>query len=360
MAVFREVTGKLGTKTQAIIRMDGHFLSRVFSAKRDAEAWSKRTEVAIETSSAHKPFIKADHLASKRVATAQVLELVPNVKWKLFKVLEFYGKNITVKKKGYAQEERRIRQWQRRNIAQLSFCDITKDHLQKHVDARVANGLSGSTVRHEIMLLRAIYRDAKKVWKLDIANPCNEVELPRPEHHRERRFEDGHGDASNEEQRLRDALASYNRGDELIDLLDLAIESGLRRSELLYLRVKHIRTSNSLTRVELEDSKSGKPRRVVLSSKAQEIVFRRLKDKDASSRLFSVSESALARFWAQARKDANITGLRWHDLRHEALSRMASKGLHIGELQAQAGHSTPAMTLKYVTVRPQDIANKLG
>ena len=361
MATFITLQGKKGIKTQAVIRTQGHNLSRVFSLKRDAEAWAKRTEVAIECSTKERPFVKFDHLPKKTETepTVQVSLDLPHIRWTLSKALDHYGQTITKKKKGYAQELRRIAQWQRLPLVNKLLSELTTAHIQSFIDRR-ASEVSGSTVRHDVMLIRALYRDARKIWKLDIPNPCVGAELPRPAHHRERRLEDARGVTDqDEEHRLREALSSYNRGDELTDLLDLAIETGLRRSELLYLRVKHIRTSAGLTRVELEGSKSGRPRRVILSLRAREIIFRRLKDKDENSRLFSVSESALARFWIQARKEAKVEGLRWHDLRHEALSRMASKGLNIEQLQAQAGYTTPTMILRYFPVCYQDIADKL-
>jgi len=49
-------------------------------------------------------------------------------------------------------------------------------------------------------------------------------------------------------------------------------------------------------------------------------------------RFISPAKLALARMWTAARCEAGIAGLRWHDLRYEALSSMASKGLHVGEL----------------------------
>ena len=52
--------------------------------------------------------------------------------------------------------------------------------------------------------------------------------------------------------------------------------------------------------------------------------------------------------------------VRFHDLRHEALSRMAGMGLTIGELQAQSGHTTAQILLRYVNARAGDIAKKLG
>jgi integrase len=64
--------------------------------------------------------------------------------------------------------------------------------------------------------------------------------------------------------------------------------------------------------------------------------------------------------WRRMREKTGITNLKIHDLRHEALSRMAEKGLHIGELKAQSGHKTAQTLLRYVNAVPANIAQKLG
>ena len=365
MATIKECAGTKGTKYQSIVRRGSHHLSRVFFRKGDAEKWGFKVELAIENGTKAKPFIKEDYLQEKARAKSNVSVTLPNEGWSVADALEFYGRTISVEKKGWAQELRRIKQWRGRLISKKALGELTTADLQGHVDARkrqvTSKGtrLSGNTIRSEIMLLRAMYRDAKNEWKLDLLNPCVDVILPKPNPHRERRLKDGRGNQAGEYDRLYASLADYNRGDELCDLFDLAIGTALRRSELLYLRVRHCETIDGVAVVRLPDSKSGKPREVYLSPKAEEIINRRISGKQESDRLFSVSHTALTRFWLMARRKAEVVGLRWHDLRHEGLSRMASAGLHLRELQAQAGHSTPAMTMKYVTIKPKDVADKL-
>ena len=63
--------------------------------------------------------------------------------------------------------------------------------------------------------------------------------------------------------------------------------------------------------------------------------------------------------WRSAREKTGITDLHFHDLRHEALSRMASKGLNLGELKAQSGHRTTAILANYLNALPSDVAKKL-
>jgi integrase len=78
------------------------------------------------------------------------------------------------------------------------------------------------------------------------------------------------------------------------------------------------------------------------------------------ARLFRLNVPAVEYRWKLARKAAGVTGLRWHDLRHEGLSRMAEKGLTLGELKAQSGHRTAQVLLGYVNAKAAEVARKLG
>lgn len=363
MAVLRTQQTAAGRKIQAIVRKGGFSLSRVFWRKGDAQDWARRVEDAVASATPDRPFDRKSWLplSAEEAWEGSFDDSKPHDGWTLDRALEHYGRHVTPSKKGARQEFGRIAQWRTRPLARKKLGQVTAADVQAHVSARLAEGRSGSTIRHDVMLLRALYRDAVKVWKVQgLSNPCMGADLPPPAAHRERRLEDGHGEGGGEEERLRAALARRPRGGELVDLFDLATTTGLRLSELLPLRASNVRSARGISRIEIGDSKNSQPRRVVLDSTAEGIARRRTAGKKPDERLFTLSESARARAWTAARREAGVTGLRWHDLRHEALSRMAGKGLHVGELQAQSGHRTAAVLLRYVNARSGDIAKKLG
>ena len=125
------------------------------------------------------------------------------------------------------------------------------------------------------------------------------------------------------------------------------------------LKKEHIRREDGETVIRLPDSKSGQPRRVVLSERARRILVRRARGKAADERLFSLSGDGVQYRLELARTSAGLPHVRFHDLRHEALSRAAAQGLTIGELQAQSGHATAQILLRYVNARVGDIGKKL-
>jgi len=85
-----------------------------------------------------------------------------------------------------------------------------------------------------------------------------------------------------------------------------------------------------------------------------------LRNGDGERRLLRLDGNQVDYRWRTARKVAGVKGLHFHDLRHEGLSRMAEKGLTIGELAEQSGHRTAQVLLRYVNARVSEVSRKLG
>ena len=73
----------------------------------------------------------------------------------------------------------------------------------------------------------------------------------------------------------------------------------------------------------------------------------------SSERIFPVSDVAVRQAWDRLRKRSNLDDLTFHDLRHEAISRMFEKGLNISEVMAVSGHRTASQLFRYVQITPK-------
>ena len=369
MAVFRKAKSKRGVRWQAVVRKRGHSLIRTFARSDDARGWASAVESAITNATTTKLFKPQDWLhaagaAREAEAAAMILgDAYPNPyqHWTLGRACRHYRETITPQKKGEKQETRRLLAWERHPLASKRLADLTASNVQAHVDARLAAGRSASTVRLEVLLLSALYKHAADGWNLAVPNPMGAVKLPSPAAGRQRRLEDAHGDDEGEEDRMRAALLNLSSGQEMVDLMDVALETGMRLGEILDLRKGQVRRIRGIRVLERPDSKNGHPRRVTLSKRAAAVLDRCAEAvDDPDRRLFQLSYYQVSGRWGRARKTAQIHGFRFHDLRHESLSRMAAVGLTIGELQAQSGHRTAQILLRYVNAKPADIAKKLG
>ena len=74
--------------------------------------------------------------------------------------------------------------------------------------------------------------------------------------------------------------------------------------------------------------------------------------------VFVVSANAVRLAWERLRRRAGL-GLRFHDLRHEAVSRFFEKGLSLPEVAAISGHKDPRMLMRYTHPKAEAIAVKL-
>jgi integrase len=145
------------------------------------------------------------------------------------------------------------------------------------------------------------------------------------------------------------------RGERLMEACDLqfrplvewAIETALRRREILGLQQRDIRGRVAF----LRETKNGKPRAVPLSSKALLLT---------EAIPFPFSPDQVRRRWIRACREAGIANLHFHDLRHEATSRLFEKGLSHFEVMAVTGHSSTQMLRRYCHFRPEELAKKLG
>ena len=79
-----------------------------------------------------------------------------------------------------------------------------------------------------------------------------------------------------------------------------------------------------------------------------------------SGKLFPIPKPTLRGLWSRACRRAGISNLHFHDLRHEATSRLFEKGLNIMEVSDITGHKDLKMLKRYTHLKAEDLALKLG
>ncbi|MDB2498914.1 site-specific integrase [Alphaproteobacteria bacterium] len=160
--------------------------------------------------------------------------------------------------------------------------------------------------------------------------------MPKSNPPRERRLKAG------EFERLKIA-AEKSRSWYLWPVVVLAVETAMRRSEILGLHWEHIDLDRKAAFLPM--TKNGSSRWVPLSEAA---VAKLSKAPRNTDRPFPVTDVAFRQAWDRLRHRANITDLTFHDLRHEAISRMFDNGIKIHEVMAVSGHRTASQLFRYV------------
>ncbi|WP_300635795.1 site-specific integrase [Pseudomonas sp.] len=143
---------------------------------------------------------------------------------------------------------------------------------------------------------------------------------------------------------------------ELPVIIELAVETAMRRSELVMLRKDQVRGRVAF----LEDTKNGERRSVPLSKRAVELLDG-LPTPIDGGRFFHLKLDSVSNYFALAHiVKAKIKDLRLHDMRREATSRLFERGLSMMEIASITGHKTLSMLKRYTHLCPNDLAEKLG
>jgi integrase len=260
----------------------------------------------------------------------------------LLKAIERYEQEITPKKKGAKVELTRINKLKTTSIVKKSIYAIHPSDVLEVLDEI---GFSENNKRKYASLISHIFKTAKQEWRMNVHNPvAGEITLPSNGKPRDRRLKEG--ELEQLEKQLTGQLKQYFR---------LAIETGMRRSELLTLTWDQVDLKK--VTIWLTDTKNGESRAVPLSTKAR-LALEELKGLD-KDKVFTITPSQLRKGWEKVRAQSNLGDLRVHDLRHEATSRFFEKGLNVIEAASITGHKSLAMLKRYTHLNPSDLAKKL-
>ncbi len=333
---------------QVKISIGGFPVSGTFDTLAEARAFrdSKRAAVALDPD--------AKRVLESRVKKSEVRAM------SLSKALERYENEVTPTKKGAEVEKSYIRKINRHAIAKKSIYLITPEDVISflHDLKRDSDGpmkglaLTGETKRKYASLISSLFEISRKRWRLAVTNPVRDIELPPPCKSRKRRLE---GD---EEKRLIEALRT-SRNQLMLPLVQLAIETAMRQGELLKLKWEDLRLSKDHGTAQLRDTKNGDDRIVPLSSKAVAILST-LPYPINGGQVFRMTKNSVRTAWDYACKRAQIKDLRFHDLRHEATSRLFELGLDKIEAASITGHKTLQMLKDYTHLRAEKLARKLN
>ena len=282
--------------------------------------------------------------------------------------------------------------WLHKPLAQVKTVDI-----EGFINDRLET-VEPSTVDREIDRLKDVFKVATEVWDYPLAkNPMNAVRRPKYFNERDRRI------APKEETALLQALGQLDEGRAVeqrlrelaeADLMDRDFSSGSVRKKSLAARRVQLRPVAEETaqvvpylqvfyafqvmtaarrgetlgltweRVNFEaktaylpETKNGRSRKLALR---QDLVDLLRELPRETEHVFPIGLDYLVGAWSKACKLARVEDLRIHDVRHEALSRLAETGkFTLPELQLFSGHRDLRMLMRYAHLCASRLAGKL-
>ncbi len=321
---------KRGAKWQVQVRRQGAApLSRTFTTKRDAEAWAKSAETDIERG----------ELPRKRTGFPTLDALLCR-----------YREEVTPTKRSCRVESARIGKLCRNALSRIPIDKLTPSLLGAYRDDRLKE-VSGETVRQDLVLMRQVIEVARHEWRYSLpTNPVDAVRKPKPAAARTRRL------TAEDQERITKALAT-TRNPLIESAIAFAIETAMRRGEILRMEWSHVEWTAEL--LIIPTTKNGHPRTIPLTSAAL-AVLRRVQGLAMSDQwVFPVAAEAFKTSWRRLIERSAVSDLRFHDLRHEAVSRLFEAGLSLPEVSLISGHRDPRQLMRYTHLDAKRIGQKL-
>ena len=232
-----------GKSWNAQVRVAGwQSFTKSFGKKSDAVRWVQELEQTLKNSPL--PRVNANDVS-------------------LLDLLQRYGLEVSSQLKGSEKELYKLNLYARHPIAQNRLSNLTPLHFEHLRDERLKQVSSG-TVHADFMLLRRVFKTALRKWGYGLSsNPIEQVQIPSPHKPRKRRL------IGDEKERLL-AGASSQRNIYITPIIEFAIETGMRRSEILNLRWVDVDLDSGFA--SLFDTKNGEDRRVPLTKTARNVL----------------------------------------------------------------------------------------
>lgn len=232
--------------------------------------------------------------------------------------------------------------------------EITSPFLADFVSSRKRAGVTDTTIRRDLGFLSSVLSMAI-VWGWISTNPVTRnAKKPLRESRPRTRFL-----SRAEFERLYAASS-----DDLRPVIVLAVETGMRKEEMLGLLIRNIDLRKR--EVHLDETKTGAPRRVPLSDKAIETITTVLSAprRPHSAYLFCKGDGSRIlcnkKGFRAACARAKIDDFRFHDLRHTFASWWVQSGGDLYKLSRVLGHRTLQMSARYGHLRTDDLHDELA
>lgn len=266
----------------------------------------------------------------------------------LHAALQRYIYEHTPRLKHPKQERNRAKAIQKRDLANLSLAAIKPKDIADYIRTReVGDKVSANTIRLDLTVISRTYLAAIQEWGMDyLANPVKLSRKPKLPQGRTRRLS-----PKEEKKILSKALPRFK------PVIEFALETAMRRSEISNLDWKNIDLKGKT--LFLETTKNTEPRTVPLSPKAIEIL--KGLPQNISGSVFAYRPDSISQAFAAAAQKAKLEDLRFHDLRHEATSRLfENTDLDVMEIRMVTGHKTMQMLARYAHLRADRLAERLA
>ncbi|MCE2871226.1 MAG: site-specific integrase [Oxalobacteraceae bacterium] len=326
------IRNRNGVWQARITRKGQEPVSKSFATRHDAERWARQIETQIDQ--------------------GRFVSLKQDERTTLGELIGRYRAEVTPQMKSAETDSIKLLALMRNPLCKLTMIALTPARMAEFRDQRLKQVTSGTVIR-ELAYFSSVINHARREWGINAENPVRLVRKPPSPPGRSRVVSEA------ELVRILDALtpsAKCRITPWMKPLVELAVETAMRRGELLSLRWSDIDFSEGVAYLQI--TKNGEGRHVPLSSRA--IAILKALPRSLCGYLFPIKPQTVAAAFMRATDRVGLGEVRFHDLRHTATTVMANKLPNVIELAAVTGHKSLSMLKRYYHPKAADLAKKLG
>lgn len=305
----------------------GEYDSATYPTKREAAAWAVEREA---------------ELRGRRLAPRTLRE-----------ALVKYAAEVSPKHRGERWELVRLEKLGRDPIADRKLGELRREHLAGWRD-RSLQALAPASVAREFSLLRSVLGMARREWGWMEHDPADGVRRPPGHAKRSRRVTDAEVAAIRLALGWPEDVPPVNASQRIAAAMVFSLETAMRSGEVCSLAWEQVDEGAAFAR--LTRTKNGDTRDVPLSTRALAVLALLPR---AAALVFDLDGGTRDALFRRARKAAGVEGMTWHDLRHEATTRLALR-LSVLDLARMTGHRDPRSLMTYYNPTASEIAKRLG
>jgi integrase len=316
-------------------------ISKTFLLLSDAKEWARHIERQADRA----------ELGPDRKA----LELIT-----LGELVARYRDTVLPGKKGGPFERILLSAFLRHPICKKRLSDLTVFDFATWRDEKIAKGkgkrpITPKSAKRILSPVQRLLQLAMDEWGIPLReNPVAKLRMDVIDNRRERRLRPG------EFERLTEAAAK-SRNPHALPIIRFALQTAMRRGEILALQWRDIDLARRTATIR--EAKNGHSRTIVLTADAISIIeaaVTGLDDIAPGRTLFPVEDNAYKLVWKRLVRRAGIDDLHFHDLRHEAISRLFEIGLTVPEVASISGHRDMRMLFRYAHATHASIRAKFS
>jgi integrase len=332
------------TRYTAIVRLRSgktivHQEAKTFAHRSAAVSWAKHREVALEDPS----------------ALTRVQQGAPT----LAELIRWYIDNFETVSKWQRSKQAHLEFLERHALGKLNALTLKVAELLDHVRSRRARGAGPATVANDLVWLGVVLRAAKNVRELPVRpeivqearEACSELRLTGKTRKRTRR------PTADELARLREYFDRRDKRSHIpmLSVMEFALTSARREAEICHLQWKDNDEANQTGMVrdaKHPTAKEGNHRRFKYPPGAWAVVQSQPRTGEF---IFPYSPKSVGAAFTQACHFLGIADLRFHDLRHEATSRLFEMGYQIQEVAQFTLHDSWNELKRYTNLKPENV-----